>query len=118
MTIYDFFFMTNPQSVTWRGQSGAEYTYWLYPRGTEFNKGQAGNFILAKQTSPGHFVPIFIGEGSDLNAAIATAGKRQCIDINGASLLHVHVSSADPLERIREVDDLITRWKPVCNTAR
>jgi hypothetical protein len=107
--------MTNPQSVNWRGQSGTEYTYYLYPCGTDFNKGQAGNFVLAKQTSPGHFVPIYIGQGADLNDAIANNGKKSCIDLNGATHLHVHVSSADVLARLREVEDLVLRWKPVCN---
>lgn len=108
--------MTNPQTVTWRGQSGTEYTYYQYPRGTNFNQGQAGNFVLAKQTSPGHFAPIYIGQGADLNTAIGNNAKKSCIDLNGATHLHVHVSSADVLERLRETEDLILRWKPVCNS--
>lgn len=110
--------MTNPQSVTWRGQSGTEFTYWQYPRGTNFDGKQPGNFILAKQTSPGHFVPVYIGQSNDLNDGISNNAKKSCIDLNGATHLHVHVSQPDLLERIREVDDLIARWKPVCNTAR
>ena len=108
--------MTNPESIIWKGQSGAEYTYWLYPRGTNFEGAIAGNFILAKQISPGRFNPILIGEGADLNAAIANNSKKSCIDLNGATHLFVHVSSFDALERTAETSDLIARWKPVCNS--
>jgi len=111
-------YMTNPESIVWRGQSGTEYTYWLYPRGTNFDGDQPGNFILAKQTSPGRFNPIYIGEGANLNEGIANHGKKSCIDLNGATHLLVHVSSVDEAERTAEVDDLILRWNPVCNIAR
>ena len=108
--------MTNPEQIVWKGQSGAEYTYWLYPRGTNFEGAIAGNFIPAKQISPGRINPIFIGEGPNLNDAIAKSSKKSCIDINGATHLFVHVSSFDALERTAETSDLIARWKPVCNS--
>ena len=110
--------MTNPESIIWKGQSGAEYTYWLYPRGTNFEGDLAGNFILAKQISPGRFNPIFIGEGANLNTAITNNSKKSCIDLNGATHLFVHLSSFDALERTAETNDLLLRWKPVCNLNR
>ncbi len=108
--------MTNPTTAIWRGQSGAEYTYWLYPRGTNFEGVLAGNFILAKQTSPGRFNPIYIGEASNLNEGIADISKKNCINLNGATHLFVHVRNFDAVDRIAEMNDLVLRWTPVCNT--
>lgn len=107
--------MSNPESLVWRGESGTEYTYWLYPRGTNFDGKTPGNFIFAKQTSPGRFVPVYIGHSNDVNAGVSNPKKKGCIDLNGATHLHVHTSSADLFERIREVDDLVARWNPPCN---
>ena len=107
--------MIEPQTIKWQGQSGKEYTYWIYPRGTTFTGEQAGNYIHAKETKPNFFTPVYIGQTNDLNRRLTNHEQQSCVDKNGATHLHVHANASEA-DRLAEEKDLILRWQPVCNT--
>ena len=106
---------THP-TIKWPGISGRDYTYYIWPRGSTFDPGQAGNYIHAKETAPNTFVPIYIGQTRDLNQRLSNHEQQACVDRKGATHLHVHVTPGGEQARLQEEKDLIVRWQPPCNT--
>lgn len=100
-------------TIDWPGISGKNYRYWIHSIGTEF-LNQGGNYIFAKETSPGSWVPIYIGQTSSLRNRLENHEKEACARRNGATHIHAHTT---PIESSRpaEEKDLVDRWKPVCN---
>lgn len=105
--------MSDTQTINWPGQSGKEYTYWIYPAGASF-KDAPGNYIYAKQTKPGYWSPLYIGQTNSLATRLSNHEKETCAKRNGATHIHAHTSGGEP-ERLAEEKDLIVRWKPPCN---
>ncbi len=101
-------------TINWPGQSGREYTYKIYSLSTEF-KRLPGNYVFARENTPGKFLPVYIGETSDLSERFDNHHKMPCIRKHGATHICVHTSSADEEIRRAEEDDLITKWRPPCN---
>ena|SRR5713226_3071769 len=105
--------MSEAPTIKWPGKSGKEYTYWIYPVGTKF-KDSPGNYIYAKETKPGYWSPVYIGQTNSLSTRLANHEKESCTKRNGATHIHAHISGGET-ERLTEEKDLITRWKPPCN---
>ncbi|PKB59644.1 MAG: hypothetical protein BZY83_00825 [SAR202 cluster bacterium Casp-Chloro-G2] len=104
---------TEVREIYWPGKSGQKYKYRIYPIGQSF-KGQPGNYIFAKETKPGRFAPIYIGETGDLSDRFDNHHKMLCIQKQGATHIHVHGSSANRNARLAEESDLNDRWNPIC----
>ena len=102
------------ETIKWIGQSGKEYTYWVYIIGTTFNKCPA-NYIFAKRTQPDKLLAIYIGETEDISERFDSHHKMPCIRQNGATHICVHKSSGDKKLRCAEESDLIANYHPVCN---
>ena len=102
------------QTIKWVGQSGKEYTYWIYDIGTSFGKAPA-NYVFAKFTKPDTLLAIYIGETEDISERFDNHHKMPCIRQNGAAHICVHKSSEDKEERCAEESDLIANYHPVCN---
>src|SRR5580693_1203200 len=100
------------QSIQWRGQSGEEYTYYIWPRGAQVEQGPPGNFIHVKETADGVLLPVFIGQSDDLNHRLMNPETQECVNANGATQLHLHASYASEQARQAEEADLIARWQP------
>jgi predicted GIY-YIG superfamily endonuclease len=105
--------MSDPQ-IYWEGQSGKKYGYWIHPIGTSF-KDAPGNYIYAKETQPGRWKPLYIGQTSSLKDRLGDHEKESCAKRNGATHIHAHTSSDSEATRKAEESDLISKWKPVCN---
>jgi predicted GIY-YIG superfamily endonuclease len=105
--------MAEAQTIMWPGKSGKEYQYWIHPINTEF-KDSPGNYIFAKETKPGHWLPVYIGQTNSLKTRLADHEKEACAKRNGATHIHAHTSGGEA-ERLSEEKDLITHWKPPCN---
>jgi len=105
--------MTEAQTIMWPGKSGKEYQYWIHPINADF-KDSAGNYIFAKETSPGRWSPIYIGQTNSLKTRLYDHEKEACAKRNGATHIHAHTSGGEDARRAEE-KDLITRWKPPCN---
>jgi hypothetical protein len=72
----------------WIGATGARYTYEVYPNPHNFNPNQFGNYIYAKKSSEGGWIPIYIGEGELAGRCCEQHHKATCIAAKGAT--HVH----------------------------
>ena len=102
------------KSIEWTGKSGRNYTYWIYPLPPNFT-AVAGNYIFAREVSPGRGQPIYIGQTSDLSERFDSHHKVACIRSNGATHIHVHRNDAGEAARKAEEADLVARWNPDCN---
>ena len=106
--------MSHAPTINWRGRSGREYAYHIYPIGTEF-KSAPGNYVFAKQTRPNTFQPIYIGETEDLSQRFDNHHKMPCIRRNGATHITVHANYNGEQARKAEEADLIANYRPICN---
>ena len=106
--------MTTPD-INWQGQSGRTYGYWIYPLGTNF-KDEPGNYIYAKQTEPNRWRPVYIGQTVSLRDRLADHEKEACAKRNGATHIHVHLTTGGEAARRAEESDLIAKWQPACNS--
>lgn len=109
--------MGDPGFHVWTGQSGRKYRYTVYLFGTVFGPGPA-NFIFARETRPGQYVPLYIGHTGDLSEPFDNALALQCLKLNRVT--HTHVRHTDMREELRRAErsDLISVWNPPCNEMR
>jgi hypothetical protein len=101
-------------SVNWPGQSGKEYPYQVYPLDTSFQSVPA-NYIYAKQSESGYWVPIYIAQTRNLNQRLEDYEKQGRAIQDGATHILVHISNGGHADRCSEERDLILCWKPPCN---
>ena len=102
------------QTIMWPGASGKEYKYWIYRIGTTF-KDTPGNYIFAKESSPGRWTPIYIGETESLRDRLSNHDKMPCVKRHGGTHIHAHTTSGGQDVRRAEESDLLAKWDPPCN---
>lgn len=102
------------QTCTWTGYSGTKYQYGIYPIGTSF-VADPGNYIYAKLSGPGLWSAVYIGEAEDLSTRFDNHHAATCIGRNGATHIHVHLSSANRQVRLNEETDLRRSHSTPCN---
>jgi|ERR1035441_490698 hypothetical protein len=100
--------------VRWPGQSGKEYQYEIHPIDTTF-RALPGNYIYAKQSEDGQWIPLYIAQTRDMHQRLEGHEKLQEATENGATHIHVNFSAGSQAARCTEEQDLILRWKPLCN---
>lgn len=100
--------------ILWRGRSGREYKYSIYQIGATF-EAVPGNYIFAEETRPGTFLPVYIGQASDLSQAFDQHHAMPCIRRNGVAFVHVRRNDDGDRSRLAEEADLIALWNPPCN---
>ena len=100
--------------IQWPGQSGKEYSYEVFPFDASF-QALPGNYIYAKQTEEGQWVPIYIAQTRDLHQRLEGHVRVEDAIQNGATHLHAHYCAAGQASRCSEERDLLLRWQPVCN---
>ena len=104
--------MNDVPTITWLGQSGKHYRYWICPLGSYLGY-EPGNYIFAKETTPGHWVPCYIGQTENLSTGV---GDREAFARrNGATHIHAHLKPGGEAVRRAEVTDLNVNWKPHSN---
>jgi len=101
-------------AITWTGESGSGYEYWIYPVGTAF-RAVAGNYIFSKRGSDGLWYAVYIGETADLSSRFNQHHQARCIRLAGATHIHVHSSPNGADLRRAEETDLRARYRPACN---
>lgn len=104
----------NERTIYWRGASDQNYKYWIVPIYAVL-KDAPGNYIYAKQTSPGKWKALYIGQTSSLRLRLASHEKEQLATRLGATHIHVHLSSHDVGDRESEEADLIANYSPPLN---
>lgn len=106
--------MAEARTIMWSGQSEKEYKYWIYPIGTSF-KEESGNYIFAKETTPGRWTPCYIGQTTNLDQRLDSHEKEACAKRHGATHIHAHLTPGGETTREAEEKDLIRKWSPPCN---
>jgi predicted GIY-YIG superfamily endonuclease len=101
-------------SMTWYGVSGKAYKYFIFPIGTAF-KTVPGNYIFCKETVPGTWYPIYIGETDDLSTRFDNHEKLPCIRKYKGTHIQTHESSPSKSVRMEEEQDIIKKYDPDCN---
>lgn len=95
------------QKCIWTGDSGTKYTYYVYPRGTSVTGERDGNYVYAKLNSANQWVPVYFGEG-DLTQRAGSNGsnhhRKECIDLKGATHVHMHLNANKDQRRAEEKD--------------
>lgn len=102
------------QTCVWTGSSGKQYKYWISDINATF-KATAGNYIFAKESSPGRWAPLYIGESDNLSERLANHDKLPCVLRNGGTHIHAHANSSGDDARRAEESDLISAYNPACN---
>lgn len=98
---------------TWTGASGKKYTYDIFPIGTDWY-GVPGNYIFAKESSPGKWQAVYIGETESFKERLPNHNELPCIRLNGGTHTHAHVNR-DNSARLEEEQDLLANNKTPCN---
>lgn len=106
--------MSTAPTINWTGLSGKTYTHHIYPIDTTF-KEASGNYLYAKEVSPGHWTPLYIGQTKNLSDRLSNHEKEDCARRRGATHIHAHVNQDGEQARLAEEADLIGKWKPPCN---
>ena len=106
--------MADERTIHWEGKSGTKYKYWIYKIGTTFTAAP-GNYVFAKETKPGTFEPIYIGETGDPSERFDNHHKMPCIRKYGATHIHVHTNAGGEAARKTEEADLVQKQNPPCN---
>jgi len=101
-------------SWTWTGKSGKEYTYTIFPLDAAF-KPLPGLYIYAMQSAEGGWIPVYIAQTRGLHQRLEGHVRLEDAVANGATHLHAHYCEAGQGARCTEEEDLIHRWRPVCN---
>ena len=101
------------QTQHWVGVSKQTFKYWVYPIGTSL-KPEGGNYIFAKLDMNGRWVPVYIGQTSNLAERFDDHHAAPCILRNGATHIHAHLS-ADKHARVKEETDLRANYRTACN---
>jgi hypothetical protein len=70
---------------------------------------EAGNFIYAKMDARKRWVPIYIGQGDLTQRAAMERERADCIEVKGATHVHVHVNF-DKDDRLAEEKDLLNNF--------
>ena|ERR1035437_1235352 len=96
--------MAERQTCTWTGASGRKDVY--DPKVTPH---QAGNFVYAKMDTQKRWVPIYIGQGDLTQRAAVERDLAACIDLKGATHVHLHVNF-DKDDRLAEEKDLLSNF--------
>jgi hypothetical protein len=105
---------TTATTIDWPGQSGKSYRYWIYPLPPNFRE-EPGNYVFAKETSPGRWTPVYIGQTDNLGGRFDHHHKAACFARNGATHIHAHLNRGGESARLAEESDLLAKWKTPCN---
>ncbi len=103
------------KTIMWSGKSGKKYEYWIYPMTMAFQDDEPGNYIFAKENSPGRFSPVYIGETQNLKERLSNHNELPCITRNGGTHIHVHTTPGTESTRKAEEADLLAKWDTPCN---
>jgi len=96
------------EQAKWTGRSGKTYTFVVVPWPAPLDFGVVdGNYICARQTDDGEWIPVYIGEGDLADPCIETHPRfEQLLDLD-VTHIHCHIND-DPDARRREARDLLS----------
>lgn len=95
------------------GATKRSYGFQVYTWGTNFNRAGAVYAVL-KQTSPGRYQVIYIGQTGDLSQRFNDHHKQGCFDRNGKTHIGVYPEPTES-KRFDVETDLVRNYNPTCN---
>lgn len=105
----------NVPTCNWPGASRATYTYGIYKMDGDWNL-VPGNYIFAKETSPGVWEALYVGQTESFRARITPNHEEWERAIRlGATHIHARVNQAGKTARLEEESDLIRSLNPPLN---
>ena len=106
--------MTNNETITAKGASGAAYTFYVYPWGTTFKKLGGVYLVLRKSVQNGKYDVLYIGQTGDLSERFDNHHKKSCFDRNGKTHIAIKLEASES-KRLYIESDLIKNYNPPCN---
>jgi hypothetical protein len=100
--------------IRWSGASGRDYKYWVLDGNVSLKNGP-GNYIFAKETSPGNWTAIYVGEADNLKDILSNPDKFPAIKDEGNVSIHAHMGLPEKTLRKEEELDLIQSLNPPYN---
>lgn len=92
----------NPPVSNFRGASGTNYSYYIFDLAFSPKDSQFGNYMFAKQSDQGHWVPVYIGQG---NLKEHMSDKRQVSLVRKKGATHI-LARMNPNEQLRRVEEM------------
>jgi hypothetical protein len=102
-------------TAKFRGQSGKEYDFDVYPMGHQFTRSAAVYAVTHRFPFEGedcHKI-IYIGETGDLSTRFEDHHKRDCFVQRYANCICIHLDD-DAESRLTKEDDLVREQSPLC----
>ncbi|HEY8522053.1 MAG TPA: hypothetical protein VIN61_18425 [Gammaproteobacteria bacterium] len=104
-------------TVTFDGESGAQYEFRVYVWRTRF-KPLPGVYVIASRTiEPGaepEYSPVYIGTAADLSKVLANHPHHECFELYLANTIAVLQEESEAV-RLKVAQDLIAKLRPPCN---
>jgi len=94
------------------GVSGKQYSFKMYPWGTQF-KALGAVYLILHEGNP-RFDLLYVGQTDDLSTRFDNHHKQPCFDRNRRTHIAVLVEQSEAA-RLRIESDLIQKYKPGCN---
>jgi len=101
--------MADQITCAWTGASGKKYIYDVYRRHPHVTPNEPGNFIYAKLDEQKRWVPILIGQGDLTQRAAMDRRHAKCIEVCGATHVHLHANFKKE-DRLAEEQDLLDNF--------
>ena len=99
------------ETIDWLGATGKTYRYWFLEGEA---KAEPGNYMFVKPSGNG-WVPVYIGQSSNLRNRLANHPEMPCVRRNGGTHTMAHTTPGGKQTRLDEEADLVDHWKPACN---
>ena len=110
---------TKIDQVVFVGSSGRRYEYRVYVWDTKF-KSVPGVYVVASRTmdpgQPAHYEALFVGEATDLSAALKSHPRQECFTMYYANVIGV-LKEENAKTRAAIVADLLASLALPCNAA-
>jgi len=106
--------MSKNETVSVKGASGANYTFYVYPWGTDLKSIGGVYMVLRNSTSNGNYDILYIGQTSDLSERFDNHHKKPCFDRNRKTHISAKVESSEQ-RRLTIESDLLGNYNTTCN---
>lgn len=108
--------------ITFNGKSGQKYYFKAWPIQTRFNPLGAVYFVTKRVFSDKTYhrashESIFIGQTTDLTAALGTSAQLACFDKHGANCICIYLNASEE-RRLAIANDLMAAHRTTCNDTR
>lgn len=106
--------MSKNETVSAKGASGTNYTFYVYPWGTDLKPIGGVYMVLRKPSSNGNYDILYVGQTSDLSERFDNHHKKPCFDRNRKTHISARAESSEQRRLVIE-SDLLRNYNTTCN---